>query len=219
MHKTASLIFTATIMCFQAVANPYHEKIRHNNMRGLKELCRQQLPGINDKARFGESPLHMAVVYNKPEMVTLLLSAGASILSTNNLKQTPLHTAAVLGFSRILSHLLQNLYLEEDDEDRTAILDWQDLGGSTALHLAAQAGHSVCIRKLIDAGADVFIKNNRGQQALAIAEHLFDSYHGGDLKTKVRLSSAQRLLRKKTVKRTALIGNPFALLAELGDFL
>ena len=217
MHKIASFIVITSITCSQAFANRYHEKIKHNNLPGLEALCRNKRSGINEKAKFGESPLHMAVVHNKPEMAQLLLTAGASILTTNDNGQTPLHSAAQRGFNAILSLLIQNLNLEEDAEDRTAILDWQDQDGNTALHLAAQAENANCIRRLVGAGADISIKNNQGLHAATIAQHLRDSYRGCDTKTKIRLSACHRFLQEKAHDQIALIGNPYGILADLND--
>jgi ankyrin repeat protein len=50
--------------------------------------------------------------------------------------------------------------------DKGAVVSAQDLGGSTALHLAADQGHREIISLLIDRGAEVGLVDKRGRTPL-----------------------------------------------------
>ena len=45
----------------------------------------------------------------------------------------------------------------------------QDINGDTALHRAAEAGHLEVVRVLLEFGADLSIKNNKGETPLDMA--------------------------------------------------
>lgn len=78
---------------------------------------------------------------------------------TNDQKHTLLHLAAVLGFHRLVSWLIE----------RDASLDVQDKHGYTPLHLAALCGRVTITRQLLQAGAIHDIKNIAGQTPVDIA--------------------------------------------------
>lgn len=77
----------------------------------------------------------------------------------NDQKQTLLHLAAVLGFHRLVSWLIE----------RDAALDLQDKHGYTPLHLAALCGRVTITRQLLQAGAVHNVTNNAGQTPVDIA--------------------------------------------------
>lgn len=74
--------------------------------------------------------------------------------------QTLLHLSAILGFHRLLKHLIT---LEID-------LDVRDANGYTALHFAALCGRVACARILVEGGADIEIVDARGRLAREIAQ-------------------------------------------------
>lgn len=77
----------------------------------------------------------------------------------NDQKHTLLHLAAVLGFHRLVSWLIE----------RDASLDMQDKHGYTALHLAALCGRVTITRLLLQAGAVHDVSNQAGQTPVDIA--------------------------------------------------
>lgn len=77
----------------------------------------------------------------------------------NDQKHTLLHLAAVLGFHRLVSWLIE----------RDASLDMQDKHGYTALHLAALCGRVTITRLLLQAGAVHDVANQAGQTPIDIA--------------------------------------------------
>lgn len=80
------------------------------------------------------------------EKVKIKLTDGALVNShCGDQANTPLHLAASVGTSQILSYLLQN----------GANSNAADVFGRTALYYASCYGHTECVRLLIDAGCDV----------------------------------------------------------------
>eukprot|EP00095_Tigriopus_kingsejongensis_P007825 maker-scaffold204_size260821-snap-gene-1.42 protein:Tk07825 transcript:maker-scaffold204_size260821-snap-gene-1.42-mRNA-1 annotation:"transient receptor potential channel pyrexia" len=130
------------------------------NSEGLKVLLKH---GANINAglhEYGLSALHCAVRANNVENVQTLLGLGAVPNSVQLFSETPLHTAASMGYEECAKLLI----------DHGACLEV--LVGSmkmTALHLAAQDGNTESVQYLIQGGANVDARNARGQSALHLA--------------------------------------------------
>lgn len=69
----------------------------------------------------------------------------------------------------ILNTLLQKLS-SLDAAQRTAFVNHRNLSGNTPLHWAALNTHLECVKALVEAGADVAIKNDAGHDAVFLAE-------------------------------------------------
>ena len=81
-------------------------------------------------------------------MIELLLRYGASIEATTESGLTPLHVAAFMGHTQIVTYLLENGANTESPTIR----------GETALHLAARANQTEIMRLLLRSGAKVDAK-------------------------------------------------------------
>ncbi|KAJ5113918.1 hypothetical protein N7456_002452 [Penicillium angulare] len=80
-----------------------------------------------------------------------------------------LHFPSANGNSEILNALLQKLSAG-DQAQRTAFLNHRNYSGNTPLHWAALNTHLECVKALVEAGADVAIKNDAGHDAVFLAE-------------------------------------------------
>ena len=90
--------------------------------------------------------LHIAMEQKNPDMVQLLLKAGAkSDVYNDILGLTPLHVAIKIQNKEILELLLQN----------KANIDGMDQNGRTALHLATESNDLDLIQVLLDYNAQV----------------------------------------------------------------
>lgn len=69
----------------------------------------------------------------------------------------------------ILGFLLQTLS-SADAAQRAAFVNHPNHAGNTALHWAALNTHLECVKALVEAGADVAIKNDAGHDAVFLAE-------------------------------------------------
>ncbi|KAL4883044.1 hypothetical protein BJY04DRAFT_216757 [Aspergillus karnatakaensis] len=85
-----------------------------------------------------------------------------------------LHYPAANGNIEILSHLLNVLTsspaTELSKEEIQKVLNHRNYSGNTALHWAALNTHLECVKALVEAGADVGVKNEAGLDAVFLAE-------------------------------------------------
>ena len=117
------------------------------------------------KDRSKQCPLHFAAAKGHEECVMRLLCHGAKASIRNSLGQTPLHRAACAGKTLSIAAIL---------ESDSSVVDWKDFSedSNTALHLAAEDGHSDVVRLLIDVGgADRSILNAQNKTALQVAQN------------------------------------------------
>ncbi|KAJ5089128.1 hypothetical protein N7532_007812 [Penicillium argentinense] len=80
-----------------------------------------------------------------------------------------LHFPAANGNIEILNFLLQKLSTG-DAAQRTAFVNHTNHSGNTPLHWAALNTHIECVKALVEAGADVTVKNDAGHDAVFLAE-------------------------------------------------
>ena len=95
----------------------------------------------------GWTPLHLAAFFGRDEAVALLIDHGAPLdaLSTNDMRNTPLH-AALAGATK--ASVVRRLVLAGCD------VEARGAGNITPLHLAASRGDGVVCDLLIARGAD-----------------------------------------------------------------
>ncbi|GHM58517.1 MAG: hypothetical protein sL5_06610 [Candidatus Mesenet longicola] len=106
---------------------------------------------VNEKNKYGNTPLHLAALSNNMEITELLLKYGAKMDERNDSGEMPLHFAASSGYKEIIEKLV------------TAGIDInaRNKAGWTALMFAAQNGHLAVVEALIKAGADVSVQGGQ----------------------------------------------------------
>ncbi len=107
----------------------------------------------NDK---DESPLMLAALKGYLPLVKKLVDRDADV---NKPGWTPLHYAATGGHLAVIELLLEH----------SAYIDAESPNGSTPLMLAAMYGSPESVKHLIQAGADLTVKNQLGMTALDFA--------------------------------------------------
>lgn len=95
---------------------------------------------------FGNTPLHEAVNSGNVDVVKVMLPKS-NVNAQNGEGETPLMSAAYLGFADVVRALL----------DAGADMHLQDKEGNTPLHRAARGGHEDVVEDLLRAGAEVNI--------------------------------------------------------------
>ncbi|KAK3322920.1 hypothetical protein B0H66DRAFT_515641 [Apodospora peruviana] len=101
--------------------------------------------------------------------------------------RTPLQYAAARGFNSTVTKLIDAAKAENNDMTGLAI-DLQDTkAGMTALHRAAAGGHLRAVIALLDAGADVTLKDSHGKTALVMARENWALCHKPDPETIISL--------------------------------
>ncbi len=112
---------------------------------------------VHARDRFGFTPLHGVAGEDHPDMIALLIFAGADADARNGMGHTPLHLAANPGVVQTLVEAGANVDARSND-------------GSTPLHVATgEPFGGRVMAALLDAGADVNAVNARGRTPLDIA--------------------------------------------------
>ena len=125
-------------------------------MARLRALIEKHVD-VNAPQPDGTTALHWAVDRDQPDMVQLLIRAGANVKATNRYGATPLWLASVNGNAKTIAMLL-----EAGADARSANGD-----GETALMVAARTGKTDAVNLLLARGADPNVKEGwRGQTAL-----------------------------------------------------
>ncbi len=104
-----------------------------------------------------ESPLMLAALRGQLDWVKKLVDRDADINKTG---WTPLHYAATGGHVPVIEYLLDN----------SAYIDAESPNGTTPLMMAAMYGSPEAVKHLIQAGADLQIKNGANMTALDFAQ-------------------------------------------------
>jgi len=105
------------------------------------------------------TPLHTAVINNRPDAVRSLIKAGADIEARANDGLTSLHLASMKGLSDVVTALLEC----------RADVRATESNGATPLHAAAYCGHADVATQLLIRGADPVSIDNNGYTPLSLA--------------------------------------------------
>ena len=123
------------------------------------------------------TPLHYCAMYNKEDLLVLLLRNGSDKYALNIDKRTVLHEACLSGNLEIVKHLLQS-----DSEDGIKIIDnmrenvttaeyvnMKDDEGDTPLMMAIESGSKEIVKILLELNADPCIPNESQNYPMHIA--------------------------------------------------
>jgi ankyrin repeat protein len=107
-----------------------------------------------DTGYFGNTPLHVASVLGRVQVVKELVERGADIEANDSGGSTPLHGASCRGHVVVVIELLS----------RGANIDAKNDVGSTPLHYAANSDqHFPVVKALLNGGANMLAANNQGK--------------------------------------------------------
>jgi uncharacterized protein len=125
------------------------------------ELAKGDAGLLNGYSKDGFTGLGLAVFFNHPETVSMLVAAGAEVdrASRNRLQVAPLHSAIASGNMALLELLLKH----------GAAPDPVEFLGATPLHSAAAHGNREMVNRLLTAGADPSRKTNDGKTPADVA--------------------------------------------------
>jgi len=149
------------------------------------------------KTSLGDHPLHVAVDYNQPEVVALLLARGAKVDAREASGRTPLHVAAGKDNVEIAKLLLESgadvnatfraakvtalhvaSYRGKKDMVALLLAYHADVNasadGETALLNAAEKGSPELVELLLSNGANINVRSKEGLTPLMLARSNFD---------------------------------------------
>ncbi|XP_068938894.1 ankyrin repeat domain-containing protein 27 [Petaurus breviceps papuanus] len=112
--------------------------------------------GVNVTNQDGFTPLHVAVLHGRSDLVSLLLKHGANVDAKNVNRAVPLHFACQKGHFQVVKSLM----------DFSAKQNKKDSSGNTPLIYACLNGHHETAALLLEHGASLNVSNNRGNTAL-----------------------------------------------------
>ncbi|NIM42862.1 MAG: hypothetical protein GTN84_15905 [Hydrogenophaga sp.] len=139
--------------------HPLYLALRDESDRVAMYLLSRPEVKVEHRNTKGESPLMMAALKGKLELVRRLIDRQAEV---NKPGWAPLHYAATHASERSLP--VVRLLLEHH-----AFIDAQSPNGSTPLMMAALYGHPQVVRLLLEEGADTAMKNEQGLSAIDFA--------------------------------------------------
>jgi ankyrin repeat protein len=144
---------TITLSVFEAAVT--------GKLQQLMMILAKEPALVNAYSPDGFTPLSLATIFGHSAAVEFLLKAGAWVntASRNDLKATPLNSAAARGYVDIAYHLL------EAGADPNA----KQQGDFTPLHSAAFNGQVEMIRLLLEHGANLQALNKDGKTPLELA--------------------------------------------------
>ena len=142
--------------------------VRHNNIKYPASFVKMLVKAGGDVNYVDDvysmyPVLHRAIISANPKAAAALVKLGADLTKTNGLGETPLQLAARLREKRFPVDVICKILIKYG-----ADLTERDQRGNTPLLNAVEAANMPAIKTLIQAGADVNVKNNGGHGVLAI---------------------------------------------------
>ncbi len=162
----------STILANQKQLSQEPDKTHADNQQETRKTAEQDVTVRNHtkkKSRInyqdvkGRTALHMNARKASAGAIGQLLTAGASIYLTDNVKRTPLMYAASNGNTAAIQRLLQSI---PDQTMRTFYINKKDIQYKTALDWAAFGGKESAIDVLIAAGVDTALTDRKGKNSL-----------------------------------------------------
>ncbi|XP_078086739.1 ankyrin repeat and EF-hand domain-containing protein 1 [Mustelus asterias] len=133
------------------------------DMQSLKKAFFQGVP-VNVQDKFFTTPLMAACADGNFTLAKYLVETKANVNAYDNLLWTPLHHACHSGQQDIVELLLNN----------GALINATSINGATPLMRAIESCRLDCVTYLINHGARVDMENNKGQNALDLANAYAD---------------------------------------------
>ena len=153
------------------------------------ELLKRGADPNEERGTGGSTPLHLAILENKHQLVKALLEKGAHLETKDDYGYTPLLKAVKYSASEEIVDLLleygADVYTNEEDR-------------KTALHFAAQKDDEVMMRKMIERGLFLDAEDKDGWTPLHEA-----AYYGSKGAAGVLIEKGQSLVLHFTVSCTS----------------
>ncbi|XP_054717475.1 ankyrin-1-like [Uloborus diversus] len=170
---------------------PLHLAARAGYVRIMRKLLAAGAD-FRSQDREGNSPLHIALRSDKEEIANLLVDLHSLNDLRNSGDHTPLHFAAEAGMVGVMKKLIAagaDIHAQScigyAPLHFALVYEWEDAAnllvdlesknepknddGDTPLHTAAEAGMVSIVKKLLAAGADIYVQNKYNEMPLHLA--------------------------------------------------
>lgn len=166
-----------------------HDAVKAGNIEGIQMLIAAGAP-IGERDNAGNTPLHHAIKEKYEVVSRYLLNIGSDVYAVNKENLSPL-SMALLDPKVTEWFIDKSLLASVDNKGRSPLhiaieekspesivqilvkkeaeLDKKDMDGNTPLHYALENGNYGAAKVIINAGADIFIRNKDGMSPLYIA--------------------------------------------------
>ena len=142
-------------------SHPFIKAVREGDLNTICNWIESgNIQNINAVDDNNNNLLHTAAMFDRSDVIEVLIMANADVNAQNKARWTPLHFAASGGYMNALCVLLNN----------NAFVQPLNSQGNTPLHVAAELGHRATVEILLKANADVDAMNSlTGDTPLHIA--------------------------------------------------
>lgn len=147
--------------------SPIFSAVDRDDVSAL-ELVLKLGANVDVQDSYGKTPLHYSARSGNPALVNILLSSGANTELKDNEGQTPLFETILIeeledNYNTVITILIE----------KGAFVNATNNLGRTVLFYVM---NSEVLKKMLNSGGDVSIKDNNGQTALHLAMSLYDNY-------------------------------------------
>ena len=156
----------------------YHESVW---LKGIMGFLLQHNVNVNAQNGAGDTPLHVLATngLRYEAAIQVLLEHEVNVNMQNKVGDTPLHNLLRAGLDRWPHWVLVDPGILKSLIKHGAQVNIQNVAGDTPLHIVARRemkaeGNSQVIRCLLDAGADLSVKNLKGKSPRQLLEHAGD---------------------------------------------
>jgi ankyrin repeat protein len=159
LHRCTAVLLVALAGSSWAFGDEIHDAAKKGDAAKVKALLSSNPALVASKDNVGRTPLHIAALFGRKEVVVLLLANKAEVNARAKQEQTALLWAASEGHAEVVELLLTN----------KAEVNAVDKNGWTPLHKAAEGGHKEVVELLLANKAAVDARNIQGATPLMAA--------------------------------------------------
>jgi ankyrin repeat protein len=134
-------------------ANEIHEPVTNGDINRVEAVLKNKPALANALDASGKTPLHIAVMFDRNEIIELLITLGAHVDSKDRDGRTPFQQAMMVNSYEIAEILMKRGANVDAKNPKT---------GSTLLHSAAGSKNIEDVKFLLAHGADVNAKHDEG---------------------------------------------------------
>lgn len=138
------------------------EAVKNNDINKINSILKSGKADINSKDKFCETALMWASCKGDLKIVKFLVESGADVNAKDKEGWSVLMEASYEGHLKVIKYLIEN---------RKVNVNSKDDDGWTALMRASWRGYSEIVKYLVEKGADINIKNYKGETALDLADN------------------------------------------------